>query len=228
MLYVLTIKKSHSQKPHPTLLAIRRYLSTVGKNDFLICWPGHLSGSVGTANNFHQNFPLKLTSSTAKQPHCYFFNGFNGTDNMPTTNLTKAEFINNLYNGYYSTFCPKTDHSKIIVFCNSRKYISKKSRSLDSFIRKIIDKQIKVKAILIGSSNQSDNTYTKRTIDSKGECDVFLLDEDLFKDDVGAITFYNSLIETIKGNKESSSFVSLAKELRTNWDLNDIFNTLIK
>lgn len=140
MLYLLTIKKHYSQKGvHPSLIAIRQYISLFGKTDLLICWPGYLSTNVTTARLFHSRFPVKLSKGlTVQKNRCFFFKGMNGNRNikgiMPPQSI--YSFVNSLYNNYSSSYCVKDDHSKIIAFCDATTKTPSNGSSLIALLNK--------------------------------------------------------------------------------------------
>lgn len=234
MIYILTIKKHYAQKgAHPSLVAVRQYINMFGKTDLLICWPGYLSTTVNTANLFHRGFPLNLPRGVSVQNNCcYFFKGINGYNNIkgatPPTSI--YSFVNNLYNNYSSSYCLNDDHSKIIAFCDTTIINPPyNGLSLDGFIKSIINKTVKIKAFLIGSSNHSHSTLTKISPDKKGECDILMIDANYLSDD-DVKRLYWSIIENQNKLKHSDNhhyFYTLSKEIESNTDLNDIFVELL-
>lgn len=230
MLYILTIKKHFNQKgTHPTLLTVKHYLNLYGRGDLLICWPGYLCTNVKTANRFYNKFPTPVSKGISYHNNpCFFFKGMNGNRNI--NGLTPAkktvDYINGLYNGYVSSYGVNDDHSKIIAFCDmSKNCILANGSNIDRIIDDIANGVIKVKAMLIGSSNHSHNTLTKISPDKKGECDIFLFNVDnCDNDDVACSLYYNIMEE----NHNQNFSILLTKEVKSSMNLNVIFRNLIE
>lgn len=230
LIYVLTIKKHYAQKGnHPTLIAIRAYINYLGKEDLLICWPGYLSTNAKTAKTFHNRFPIKLSKGISTQNNpCFFFNGNNGKRIIGSATSTIAKYTNSLYNSYFSSYCPNEDHSKIIAFCDTSTIGAPANGStIDSFISNIIGGKVKVKAILIGSSNQSHSTMTKISPDKKGECDVLLLEvDDEVNENAVCSQMFEQLFERENGDKNHDSFL-FSKEIASTFTLNEMFGKFL-
>lgn len=106
---------------------------------------------------------------------------------------------------YYNKNTNKSDHRKMIFFLNKEK---------------------KVKAILIGSSNYSHNTYLKN---NHSEADIFLLNYKInSKQEIDDLETNKSFIELLKNkihendNKFNDNFI-LSESINSNNFLDDIF-----
>ena len=186
MIYSVFVKKQYKATGiSPVLTLINRFSLCYGKSVFVVCLPGYLSKTSSTLDSFADNFPRKKTESTLVNEG-YFFSGINGGD-LIKGSITCQNYINTLYGSYTTSFIQPKDHSKIAIFF-------KKDETL--IIDKNIDKLIRkgeVFAILIGSSNQSHNTYIKSPSD-KGEADILLIDGDFFNNNDEDV---NSIIKNV-------------------------------
>lgn len=123
--------------------------------------------------------------------------------------LPTATAIFNLgHKCYYNKNNKRSDHRKMIFFLNKEK---------------------KVKAILIGSSNYSYNTYLK---DTHSEADIFLLNYKInSKQEIDTLETNKSFIELLKNKiqendiKFNDNFI-LSESINSNNFLDDIFNEL--
>lgn len=202
MFYAFILKKNKGDiAPFAVSTIINKY-AAMFNNDIVISSPGYMSTTISTITDFVNN--LKLTQNV------YFAVGMNGNQ---AVNGKSYVSIQDEYNNQYGSklkmkkFSSK-DHSKFMFFLDAQSgfYYS-----------------LKVKAILIGSSNQSYSTYFKSPAE-KGETDVFIIDGTFIdKNDESAekrlLTIYDELDQNIK------ECVLLTKEIsekNPNY-LNDIF-----
>lgn len=228
MIYSYMIKKDYGHKGEaPALILLREYTKLYGKNDLLVCLPGYLSTTSKTINQFYKAFP-KNASATAPQNFAYFFKGMNGT-RVLKSGVSIQDAINNLYGGFSSKITSRPDHSKIVVFLEN----SNKSNKIHNGVN--IDSKIisgNVKAILIGSSNQSFSSYLHlKKSANKGEADVFLVDESVFSQaknrqgGIGSDNYNKEAIELINENLVNS--VTLFKEISGKTSLREMFNNIL-
>ncbi|MBO5091185.1 MAG: hypothetical protein J6C61_01740 [Clostridia bacterium] len=204
MLYVFVIKKNKGDIAPFALSDILNKYATIFNNDIVISFPGYMSKKRKTITDFRKN--LKLTNNV------YFTEGMNGNSNLlDVVGVKIQDEYNNQYGSKMAKIISKKDHSKILFF------LDPKSKGEDSVI---------VKAILIGSSNQSYESYFN-TPAKKGEADVFIVDgATIEKDDKRVeerlVSIYNELDETIRKN------VILTKEIsKGNPEyLNDLFKKI--
>lgn len=213
MIYTYVVKKNQGDTGiTPVLDLINRYTASYGENDFVVSLPGYMGLNSSTLTLFHQRFPKNTTGGSA-QNEGFFFKGMNGQGIISGT-LTRQDFLNNLYGSYKSSIIPKIDHSKVAIFFDIDRSELIINKNIDCFI-----KEAKVKAILLGSSNQSKKTYIDSPAD-KGEADVFLVDSTVFSvnglndkhvDEVATSLISNSEIESIVVTKEVYSRTNLRK-----------------
>ena len=228
MIYAYIVKKDYNHKGHsPILKLVQRYTRHYGMNDFLVCLPGYMSTTSANLSMFHDEFPKNI-SSTVVQNEAFFFEGMNGTRALSSGVLIK-DFINGLYGGYSTSFTTKKDHSKVAVFLDvsspNLNFI-KDSKNIDDLIKKG-----NVKAIMIGSSNQSINSFIHipKSAD-KGETDIFLVEESAFKRSVKdydqEYNVDNYAMSLVADDLENN--IILTKELTKSVDLRDIFNKILE
>lgn len=182
MLYSIFIKKNkgdHSPSFIPKIL--NNYLNFYGKNDIVIAFPGYMGRTTSTIDNFINN--INFPKDT------YFSIGMNGQQSINNHPQTIQKYHNSHFSNsniqninYYAN--TDIDHSKMIFFLDN---------NFNPLNTPIDCKFIKIKALLIGSSNQSYTTYFSNYAD-KGEADVFFLDESIFG---GINSIDNCLIELI-------------------------------
>lgn len=216
MIYTIFFKKYQGDlTPFDSVKYLKRIISKC-KNPFIVGWPGYISKTASTLDDFYYN----LNPFANKQLHGFFFKPM--LINMLKCGKTNEEYINDLFGNHYISQPRLDDHSKILVVLDLD---DNSNRDID-LMNDIHD----VKAILIGSSNQSFNTYFYSPT-PKGEADVLLfnIEKKDNEDDTQALINYfgDNLI-----NKNSDSMGQnplIAKEVfgRTSEYLNQIFYKLI-
>ena len=118
---------------------------------------------------------------------------------------TVTAILNSGHKCYYNKNANKSDHRKMIFFLNKEK---------------------KVKAILIGSSNYSHNTYLKN---NHSEADIFLLNYKInSKQEIDDLETNKSFIKLLKNkiqenDKEFNDSFILSESINNNNFLEDIF-----
>lgn len=216
MIYTIFFKKYQGDlTPFDSVKYLKRIISKC-KNPFIVGWPGYISKTASTLDGFYDN----LNPFVNKQLHGFFFKPM--LINMLKCGKTNEKYINDLF-GNHSIPQPRLDdHSKILVVLDLD---DNSNRNID-LMNDIYD----VKAILIGSSNQSFNTYFYSPT-PKGEADVLLFNiekKDNENDTQALINYFGDNL--INQNADSMGQSPLiAKELfgRTSEYLNQIFYKLI-
>ena len=169
MIYSFFIKKTQGDiKPFDIVSILNNYLNS-HNNLFLLGWPGYISTTSSTIDAFKAEI-----SQNNKIVQGYFFDALNGSSTIthPITKnpITKIDYMNEIFGGYTCTHNSLKDHSKILAIIQFKKNILPKD------ITKLLQSEdYEVKALLVGSSNQSLNTYGNSPA-PKGEADVFMLE----------------------------------------------------
>lgn len=216
MVYAYIIKKNEKDSGlSPVLMLLQNYTSLYGVNDFIVCLPGYLSKTRPNLDNFTYLFTIKKSPTVTQRG--YFFSGMNGRSIPKSLGMSIQQYVNRLFGGFSTSIKDPKDHSKIVIFFEyDEKYITASSKNIDSLI-----KNSKVKAILLGSSNQSFKSYIKSPAD-KGETDIFLVDTSIFnEEDALAITLKNNI-------SEFNNSIILTKEIDSKSSLRDIVNDIFR
>jgi len=215
-MYIYVVKKNEGHiGVSPVLNLVQNYVTKFGKNDFFVSIPGYLSVSKKSMDIFCDEFPRKVIGNQIKNQG-YFFQGMNGTNMLKGSSLTIQNYINRIYGNFSSITTPQTDHSKTIIFFESLNLNI--YETIEDFIE-----NANVKAILIGSSNQSYYTYI-HSPSSKGETDILLVDESV-ESFLGTKISDNSAVELINLNDEN--FIVVSKSLKVTKPLRDVANEIL-
>lgn len=171
MYYIYLIKKNQGENSNNKLIRfINLYNQMYGTDDFFISLPGYIGETKATIDYFCSKF-LK----TSKKKRGIFLNPVNVK--MLKTRVKNIDYLNSIFGGYKcSSILPKKDHSKMIAFFKNSVQFDN-----DINIKDVINGNIKIKCLVIGSSNQNKTTYLSKSA-SKGEMDVVLIDESVFID----------------------------------------------
>lgn len=168
--------------------------------------PGYLSCSYKTIREFTERFPLDFPVGNS-EVYIGIFKGMNS--NNGTMGYKSGLTIHKVHSGFYKqknyrfiTLCWKndiTDHRKMLFF-----FTLKNSPIIPYIQRSDISKfinNIDVDYVLIGSSNQSMNTYfgNNKGIADKGEADLLLFNDR---------SFLNVLADNSK-NPESDHYIPI-------------------
>ena len=222
MIYIFFMKNQKgNQAPSPTATIIKRFAKQCAPDDLTICLPGYMSVNSKSISQFVNQINLSK--------HTYFSQGMNGK-NPINKNFTIQDEHNSYYKGIPFTFTEDTDHSKMIFFIKKPYDFDIDSENERASISLLFDEScdcFDIKAILIGSSNQSFTTYFRSA--KKGEADVLLINGDAINADdkiveEEIIKMYNNLSD------ETKRQIVLTKELvdSTNKNiLHDIFRKTI-
>ena len=165
---------------------IREYTERAPKLNCILSSPGYLSNRINTINLFVDKMcGLVLHRSPLS---IGLFNGMNGNNSLGKTTI--VEYHNMCFREYginaLTINCKKQkDHRKMMFFIDDPGNYSQEIKMLNNnsgdktdFIDWYIN-SIKVKGILIGSSNQSHNTYFSYDA-SKGEADLLMFTDSIF------------------------------------------------
>ena len=162
MIYSIFMRKMQGESaPFPTTIVVQEYINKfVNDNDIVITFPGYMSTTDETIKDFISR--IKFPSNT------HFTVGMNGTRVVKTTGMPIQYEHNNYFTFNISGLVPsQRDHSKMMFFFDNNKPLTNIS------VSQLLT--LNVKAVLLGSSNQSKNTYFNLTAD-KGEADIFLFE----------------------------------------------------
>ena len=162
MIYSIFMRKIQGESvPFPTTIVVQEYIDKFVKdNDIVITFPGYMSNKNKTIHNFISaiNFPQNT----------HFTVGMNGARIVKTTGVTIQEEHNKNFTLKVSGLVPsQRDHAKMMFFFDNDQPLTNIN------VTQLLT--MNVKAVLLGSSNQSQNTYFNLTAD-KGEADIFLFE----------------------------------------------------
>ena len=200
-MYSVIIKKNENDySPFGVNLVLSHYISSFGKDDILVAYPGYQSTKKDTIDCLCAEL-RKIAPSNS----IYFAKGMNGQATEKTTGKT-------IHDCHIPTIDPlcfgNTDHTKCIAF------VDKGALTANNII---------TKALLIGSSNISYNTYIKSPA-PKGEMDVLLIAERVVGDLVAFKRFRNSIIETINASLSDSNLILFSKTIDDVMDDSAVFD----
>lgn len=182
MLYTIYLPKKKGATENSVTEWIKKYDKITNHRNHIIMSPGYMSQSKSTIEYFID----QLSNTRAGNPlRIGILNGMNGSRRL---NDDKKKAILSHHEDYIrlnpnTLWLPlksngKTDHRKIMAFYTFEKGYDEKcicnENDIDDFLS-----CISVHAILIGSSNQSKNTYYEK-VASKGEADVFMTTTDIY------------------------------------------------
>lgn len=186
-MYSLYIPKYQNERGEFLITkVIKEYTERAPKLNCILSSPGYLSNRINTIDLFVD----KMCGSVLHRSPLSIglFNGMNGNNSLGTTTI--VEYHNMRFRKYginaLTINCKKQkDHRKMMFFIYDPENYSKEINILNDnsgdktdFIDRYINK-IKVKGILIGSSNQSYNTYFSYDA-SKGEADLLMFTDSIF------------------------------------------------
>lgn len=172
MIYSIFMKKTQGDNaPYDISAVLNNYMSHLDADDIVLTVPGYMSTKKTTIANFINN--LRFPHNT------YFTVGMNGSQRNATLTTTIQQEHNSNFNlsitGLQNN---NTDHSKMMFFLENNQ--------LTTSINVQDLERLNVKAILIGSSNQSFTTYFG-TPAYKGEADILLIDGDYLDNNTTAV-----------------------------------------
>ena len=221
-MYIIVAKKTERDTgDFPIIDALKWYFKK-NTDDIILVSPGYMSKTSKTVKDFYCEFN-HIQGASANNKFIFSY-GMNGnatlTDNKNTTIID--EHANYFKFSTLNCFSTKKDHSKFLIFIkNNEDFINEYDKSESNLIELLKNDNLNVKAILLGSSNFSYNTYFSGYAD-KGEADIFMIDENLYTEEnfIGSFSeFYNM--------EQSNGRIILSKEIGTKNNLNKIANKLI-
>lgn len=184
-MYLILAKKEKGDKIAPIYPLISHYLTKYGKDDFILSYPGYASRYYYDEENRFSGhkyicdklYNIKGNSNTGLFAH--FMNHEEANYMSFYLNKRKPDsfmFLDILYGD-------KADHSKILIFFKKQAYALFRKFYFDQNNKSFRIPSDLIKACVIGSSNQSDNTYLHhlhgKSAD-KGEADLFIVNDDFF------------------------------------------------
>ena len=182
MFSVLIKKNKGDVSPFGVNVVIEAYTALYGQEDVLIIYPGYQS-----IKKRYIDCLCSELRRVAPQNKIYLANGINGARIEPSTGKTVHDCH---VPPVEPTAFGKIDHSKCIVFADKT-----------SFENRVISP----KALLVGSSNVSYNTYLHSPAD-KGEMDVFLMIERFVGYQKGFVNIRKNVIEMMAKRNENSEY----------------------
>ena len=171
MIYCVFMKKEAKNTVAPPIVGVvSAFIGAFARNDVMISLPGYMGRNRKTIQNFIST--LQFGKNT------YFTVGMNGTQPIANANISIQNEHNSYFNTLPATITHYTDHSKMMFFLDVAEPNATEEealRSLELLLAMGETANIPIKAVLIGSSNQSYDTYVKIG-SSKGEADILLID----------------------------------------------------
>ena len=179
MIYSIFIKKMQKDMaPFQISSLIKDYLEH-NKNVFILGWPGYISNSAIGIELFKKEIipsHIKINGFFFKPLKIIKFS--DPLDNTGLTQISNIDYMNRIFGGFKCSKISLDDHSKILAFIKFENEL-KEQDDISIYLNK---GNYKVKALLIGSSNQSKHTYCDSPT-SKGEADVFMIELNDFKEE---------------------------------------------
>lgn len=220
-MYSIYIPKYQREKDFEFKLprVLTMYMEATRYKYNLLSLPGYLSKTDTSIRDFINRFEHGITKWNSISVG--FFNGMNGSH--PVAGRKSGTIIESHYGHFRAlqkmniAYRKLKDHRKMLFFFEETKAVERdeigrivlNNRTAESFIN-----NIRVGAILIGSSNQSWNTYYAggRTRADKGEADLLMFSEAYFAEDFTRI---------VKGEKPRFFEVENDFEYNPNLDFSD-------
>ncbi|MGN0643050.1 MAG: hypothetical protein ACI4JJ_07870 [Huintestinicola sp.] len=186
-MYTVYIPKYQGEKPDFLITKVlSKYMDSTGyTNNIILSSPGYMSTTNNTIDEYLSRFENEIINLREKINMC-IFNGMNGTRKTYPSGPTIREAHENritrsVYLNLISVNCSaKIDHRKMMFFIrfltNTNNYNNLNLNNYQEFLR-----NIEVHGVLIGSSNQSLNTYfggSHSLQADKGEADILMFTED--------------------------------------------------
>ena len=183
-MYTVYIPKYQGDKTNYNIIKVlNRYMAATDYNSTILCAPGYMNTSQKTTEEFYDEIEriFRKTKQGEKERNVAIgiFNGMNGTNFISGSCESLRELHEEEIAQHNSKLvplcCKKTkEHQKIMFFMeNIRPFEgSITCKTYECFLETVI-----VRAVMIGSSNQSLTTYyggSAKKIADKGETDVFM------------------------------------------------------
>lgn len=204
MLYTIFIKKNENDRVNVLSKLVEKYYR-LNPNMFILGWPGYIGKNQTSLDDF-----AKIFTTANPTPNGFFFNPLNEV--MLTIRITNTNYLNSIFGSNQLYQKGLKDHSKIMALLELNNPYNKLTISDE-----ILNHNFIVKCLVIGSSNQSANTYYKLPA-QKGEMDVMMIDCD--EDDDKIKTFATEC----EVNKER---IIISKEIDEDADLTKIVESLL-
>jgi len=227
MLYIYTVKKNQGDKgPSGLLRLVHAYSGCYGQNDFVLCFPGFLSKTKNTIESFAKDFPVN--GRILGHQKGYFLPGVNGHKPVPSlAGVSLVDYANSFYGGYSCTLPFKKDHAKIAFFLDGKDFTL--DTNLDAVLAKSNLNNLWVKAVALGSSNQSYSTYFSKSA-FMGEADVFLVDESVFSTSTGSkqTTSHDEDALNLINDLHQSTHIVVSRQIGQSDDLLSMFKNCLE
>lgn len=204
MLYTIFIKKNENEKVNVLSQLVEEYYR-LNPNMFILGWPGYIGKSQSSIDDF-----AKIFTTANPIPNGFFFKPLNET--MLNSGITNTNYLNSTFGNNQLNQKGLKDHSKIMAFLELNNPYNKSTINDE-----ISNHNFIVKCLVIGSSNQSANTYCKSPA-QKGEMDVMMVD---FNND-------NEIKAFVETGKYEDEQVVVSVELSKTTDLNKIIKSLLE
>lgn len=162
MLYTIFIKKNENENVNVLSKLVEEYYR-LSPNMFILGWPGYIGKNQASLDDF-----AKIFTTTNPIPNGFFFKPLNET--MLKVGITNTNYLNSKFGNNQLYQKGLKDHSKIMAFLELYNPYNKLTIN-----NEISNHNFIVKCLVIGSSNQSANTYYKLPA-QKGEMDVMMVD----------------------------------------------------
>ena len=218
-MYIIVAKKTEKDgNEFPIVTALKWYFMK-NKDDIILVSPGYMSTTDKTIQEFCDKF-----KNLSENVDCQIILsiGMNGTRLVEGTSMDIMQRHYDYFKKKFPPFSTKKDHSKFLIFIeNNDDFVSTYENDASSLVELLKDDKTVIKAILLGSSNFSNNTYFSERAD-KGEADILMVAEKLYieEDFVRSFgEFYN--------REQTNGRIILSKELGTKQDLKTIANKLL-
>lgn len=184
-MYLILAKKEKGDFIAPIYVLVSYYLKEYGNDDFILAYPGYSSRHSYKNDNCFAGqkficdklYDIKGNNNTGLFAH--FMN--------PQEAKYMSFYLNKRYPNRYmfldALSSNKQDHSKMIIFFRKEAYNLFLNFYGNSKISSLNIPSQLIKACVIGSSNQSDNTYLHHLYNKKadkGEADLFIVNNDFF------------------------------------------------
>ncbi len=184
-MYLILAKKEKGDKIAPIYLLVAHYLRKYGKDDFILAYPGYSSRhSYKNDNCFAgQKFICDKLYDIIGNNNTGLFAHFMNPQEAKYMSFYLNKRCPNRYMFLDALSSNKQDHSKMLIFFRKEAYDIFLKFYKDSKTPSLNIPSQLIKACVIGSSNQSDNTYLHHLYNKKadkGEADLFIVNNDFF------------------------------------------------
>ncbi len=190
-MYTIYIPKYEGENPEFNITrVISKYMQFTKYNCKILAAPGYMNVKETTTNEFYDNIVPIFLRSCSKEPRevaVGIFNGMNGTRTISGGTISCREqheiSIVSHHIKLISLRCRgNKDHRKMFFFMKTENDFNEEL-TLENYDRFL--ETIEVRGVMIGSSNQSLQTYyggSRRIPADKGEADIFMFVDAKVKD----------------------------------------------